>query len=96
MSRISEDEIRKLAKMSRLVLSEKEVSDFSDELDEILSYVEQLKKVDTTDLDPTTKVSDASNVTRTDIIAGYGYKPEDLMKLPPALEKNQIKVKRML
>ncbi|MGH7195974.1 MAG: Asp-tRNA(Asn)/Glu-tRNA(Gln) amidotransferase subunit GatC [Candidatus Saccharimonadales bacterium] len=96
MALIKRDEIIKLAHLSRLSLTEAEVDEFSHELEAILNYVEQLKLVDTTGLAATTKVSGNKNITRPDVIKSYGYDVLDLLKNVPALEDNQIKVKRMI
>jgi aspartyl-tRNA(Asn)/glutamyl-tRNA(Gln) amidotransferase subunit C len=96
MSKLSRDDILKLASLSKLRLSDEEIESLRDELSEILNYVEQLNKVDTSDLKPTYQVTGLANVTRPDEVADYGYKTDELLKNAPALQDNQFKVKRVL
>ena len=96
MSKLSRDDVLKLAKLSRLRLREEEISRFQNELSEILEYVEMLDKADTTGLEPTYQVTGLKNVMRPDKTLDYGYKVEDLLKNAPAIQNGQFKVKRVL
>lgn len=96
MARLSRDDVLKLARLARISLSDYEVIEFADELSEILRYVEQLQKVDAGDLKPTNQVTGLTNVMRGDTPIDYGYKSEDLLKNVPIVDKNQLKVKRMI
>ncbi len=96
MSKLTRDDVLKLAKLSRLKLSEEEITKFQTELSEILGYVEMLDKVDVTGLEPTYQVTGLSNVTRQDEIKQYQAKPADLLKNAPATQDGQFKVKKVL
>lgn len=96
MGSISRDDILKLAALSRLALSDDEVTEFATEIGEILKYVEQLQSVDITGVQPTNQVTGLVNITRDDEVLDYGYKPEDLLNNAPAVEENLLKVKRMI
>ena len=96
MSKLTRDAVVKLAQLSRLKLSDKEIAKFQSELSEILSYVEMLDKVDTGKLAPTYQVTGLKNVMPPDKAINYQAKPKDLLKNAPAVEKNQFKVKRVL
>ena len=96
MSKLSRDAVLKLAKLSRLKLTEAEIEKFRKELSEILCYVEMLEKVDTKNLEPTYQVTGLKNVMRADKTIEYQAKPDTLLKNAPAIEKNQFKVKRVL
>ncbi len=96
MSKLTRDDVLKLAALSKLRLSEAEIEKFRTELTEILDYVEVLDKVDTKGLEPTYQVTGLTNVTRADKTKSYFAKPAVLLKNAPALEKNQFKVKRVL
>lgn len=86
----------KLARLSRLHLTDEEIAQFTDEISAILGYVEQLQKVDLKGVEPTYQVTGLKNVMRPDEIKDYGVSPEELLKNAPATEKGHIKVKRML
>jgi aspartyl-tRNA(Asn)/glutamyl-tRNA(Gln) amidotransferase subunit C len=96
MSNLTRDEVVKLARLARLALTDDEIDEYSRELSEILQYVEQLQQVDVTGLEPTHQVSGLTNVMREDIVRPYGYHASDLLKNVPMVEKDQIKVKRMI
>lgn len=96
MSKLTRDDILKLARLARLDVTDDEVSEYSAELSEILQYVEQLGGVDVADLAPTNQVTGLTNVTRPDDVRDYGYAPEELRKNLPSAQDGQIKVKRMI
>ncbi|HVW23384.1 MAG TPA: Asp-tRNA(Asn)/Glu-tRNA(Gln) amidotransferase subunit GatC [Candidatus Saccharimonadales bacterium] len=96
MTKLTRDDVLKLAQLARLELSDEEIEAFSGELTEILQYVEQLQSVDVAGLKPTNQVTGLTNVTRADEVRSYGYKPADLLKQVPEVEADQIKVKRMI
>ena len=96
MSKLTRDAVLKLAQLSRLKLTDKEIERFRVELSSILDYVEMLDKVDVRGLEPTYQVTGLKNVMRSDEIKNYQSKPDDLLKSAPAVEKNQYKVGRVL
>lgn len=96
MAKLSRDDVLKLAALSKLRLTDEEVERLRGELSEILDYVEQLDRVDTSGLEPTYQVTGLKNVMRPDEVKDYGYKTEDLLKNAPAVQDNQFKVKRVL
>jgi aspartyl-tRNA(Asn)/glutamyl-tRNA(Gln) amidotransferase subunit C len=96
MAKLTREDVLKLARLSRLQLTDEEVVQLGDEISAILQYVEQLQGVDVSDLEPTNQVTGLKDVTRKDEIKDYGYKPEQLLNGAPAQENGHIKVKRML
>lgn len=96
MSKLSREDVLKLAGLSKLKLTDEEVEKLRSELSEILNYVEILDKVDTDGLEPTFQVSGLKNVYRKDEVKNYGYDAKDLLKNAPATQDNQFKVKRVL
>lgn len=96
MGSLSRDDILKLAALSRLALTDDEVTEFASEISQILKYVEQLQSVDIEGVVPTNQVTGLTNVTRLDEVIDYGYQPQDLLKNVPAIEGNLLKVKRMI
>ena len=59
-------DVRYVARLARLDLSEEEISKFQSQLGQVLSYVEQLKEVDVTGVEPTAHAQQVSNVFRAD------------------------------
>jgi aspartyl-tRNA(Asn)/glutamyl-tRNA(Gln) amidotransferase subunit C len=54
MSRIDTKEVREIARLARLRLSEDEVARMARELDAILTHIEELRQLDTSAIEPMT------------------------------------------
>jgi len=63
---LSKDEVRYIASLSRIHLEEQEVEFLTQNLGDILHYIEKLKGVDITGIQPTTHVLPLKNVYRED------------------------------
>jgi aspartyl-tRNA(Asn)/glutamyl-tRNA(Gln) amidotransferase subunit C len=96
MSTFSDDDIIKLAKLSRLKLTKEEVARYKKELTAIVGYVERLQDVDITGLEPTSQVTGLSNVVRVDEVIDYGVAPDELLANAPKVADHQFKVRRMV
>lgn len=96
MAKLTRDDVLRLARLARLELSEDEIVKFQDELGSILGYVEQLKDVDMTGLEPTTQVTRLKNVTRKDEPIDYTANQQELLKNVPDVHDDHLKVKRMV
>jgi aspartyl-tRNA(Asn)/glutamyl-tRNA(Gln) amidotransferase subunit C len=64
--RIDQAQVRKVAKLSRLELTDAEVEEFTGQLSAILDYVEKMNELDTTDVEPLAHCLPISNVLRQD------------------------------
>lgn len=97
--KLSREDTLKLARLSRLRLSEDEVEKFQKELSSILEYVEQLDAVDVSDFEPTYQVAGLTsmghNATREDVVTNQ-VSQDELFKNVPIKENGHIKVKRMI
>jgi aspartyl-tRNA(Asn)/glutamyl-tRNA(Gln) amidotransferase subunit C len=96
MATLSREDVLKLARLAKISLTDDEVEEFSAELSAILEYVEQLQTADVAGLEPTYQVTGLTNVMRDDKVKDYGYEPKKLLENVPAVEDDQIKVKRVL
>lgn len=96
MTKITREEIIKLANLSRLKLDESEIERSIKEISDVLSYVEILNEVDTEGLSPTYQVQHYDKYSRADKEIDYGVTQEDLLKNVPNIEGDLIKVKRMI
>ena len=63
---ISKQDVEHVAKLARLEIGEAEREAFSRQLSSILTYIEQLKTLDTTGVEPTATVLEETNVFRED------------------------------
>ncbi len=64
--KLTQDEIRNVAKLADLPLSPEEGNRLGEQLSKILEYIGQLNEVDTSKTEPTFNVSPNTNVTRED------------------------------
>ncbi|MEH7334083.1 Asp-tRNA(Asn)/Glu-tRNA(Gln) amidotransferase subunit GatC [Neobacillus drentensis] len=95
MSRISTDQVKHVANLARLAVSEEEVEKFTKQLDAIISFAEQLNELDTENVEPTYHVLDLKNVLREDI-PKQGLPREEVLKNAPEHQDGQIKVPSIL
>ncbi|MFZ5862443.1 MAG: Asp-tRNA(Asn)/Glu-tRNA(Gln) amidotransferase subunit GatC [Nitrospirota bacterium] len=63
---ITREQVEYVAKLARLAISEEEKVVFGKQLSSILTYVETLNRVDTSDVEPTSHVIPMQNVLRED------------------------------
>jgi len=96
MTTLTREDVLKLARLSRLSLTDQEVDEYLKELTQVLQYVEQLGDVDVEGLEPTTQVTGLKNVMREDSVMDYGISRDDLLRLAPNTQDDLIKVKRMI
>lgn len=64
--RISRKDVQHVARLARLELSEPELVRMQDELSHILAYIDKLRSVDTTGVEPTSHAVPLTNVMRED------------------------------
>jgi aspartyl-tRNA(Asn)/glutamyl-tRNA(Gln) amidotransferase subunit C len=97
MKQISRDDVRRLAQLSSLQLSDDEVDAMQIDIANILEYVEQLSELDTSGIMPTYQVTGLKNVWRDDtVIVEDDSTREELLLLAPQSTNNQIKVPKVL
>lgn len=65
---LTTDQVKHIAKLSRLHLTDDEVETYRNQLDSILEYIEKLQSVDTTGVPELQHALDLTNVFREDII----------------------------
>lgn len=96
MARISKDEVKHLASLSNISLTDDEVASMQSDLENILNYVSQLEDLDTAGVEPTYQVNGLENVDRSDEVIDYGVSREDLLASAPQQKDNQIKVPKVI
>lgn len=83
MTQLTKDQVRHIAKLARLQLTEIEVEKFAKELTSILQYIDMLQEVDTKNVEPTAQVTGQANVFREDDIRQEGTSPDALLTCSP-------------
>ncbi|MEK9135030.1 MAG: Asp-tRNA(Asn)/Glu-tRNA(Gln) amidotransferase subunit GatC [Patescibacteria group bacterium] len=80
---LSAEEVKHIAKLARLGLTEKEVEKYQKDLSDILGYVEKLKEVNIEGVEPTSHSVLLENITRKD----------EALKFEKKLIEGHLKVK---
>ncbi len=88
-------EIEKIAELARLSLKPEEKAKLKKDLESILAYVEQLKKVPTDQTEPTSHVLNLENVFRPDEVRPSDIR-EKVLEHAPHREGNFFKVPKII
>lgn len=91
MAKLSKEEVKHVAHLARLAITEEEAEKFALQLGAITEFAEQLKELDTTNVVPTTHVLPLVNVLRKDE-AIKGLDRETMMLNVKEQEAGQVKV----
>ena len=95
MSRISSDDVRKVAKLARLDLPEEKIATYTGQLESILDYVGQLESIDTEGVPETTRAVEVTNVTRADGVTPTPVR-EEILNQAPLREGDFFRVPKIL
>ena len=95
MSRISKEEVSKVAKLAKLKLNEEQINNHASQIEKILDYINQLEKIDTTNIPCTTRAIEVINNFRGDIKETYKNRDE-ILNLAPSREDDFFKVPKIL
>ena len=95
MTKITKEEVKKVAHLARLELNENEINDHAEQLEKILDYITQLEKIDTDDVLPTTRAIEVINVFRKDEKKSSDCN-EEILDLGPSREDKYFKVPKII
>jgi aspartyl-tRNA(Asn)/glutamyl-tRNA(Gln) amidotransferase subunit C len=88
-------EVEHVARLARLALGPDEKDRMRSQLDVILGYVEQLRRVDTAGVEPTAHVLPLVNVMRDDEVRP-SYPADAMLANAPDVQDGQFRVPRIL
>jgi aspartyl-tRNA(Asn)/glutamyl-tRNA(Gln) amidotransferase subunit C len=88
-------DIEKVARLARLELSEKEKNTLGNQLEQILTYMEQLNRIDTTGVEPTSHAIPIQNAFREDETRP-SFSREDVLEIAPEEGDGHFKVPRII
>ncbi len=80
---LSHDQVRHIAKLCRLNLSDAEVEVYGKEMTQILDFITQLQEVDTTNVEPTAQSTQGRNLLRADEVLVSPVDPDALLACSP-------------
>jgi aspartyl-tRNA(Asn)/glutamyl-tRNA(Gln) amidotransferase subunit C len=66
MAKLTDKDIAHVAKLANLPLEKSEIKKFKEQLSEVISYIDELSKIDTATLQPTSQTTRLTNVYRKD------------------------------
>ena len=101
MMEVNDALVNNLAKLARLEFNEQEKEIIKKDLQKMIGFVDKLKELDTTGVEPLLHMSDSVNVLREDIVQGSINREEALkntpfsdgvfIKVPKVIEKVDMK-----
>ena len=96
MSKITKDEVRRLGQLSRLSLTDEEVTKYQAEIEAILGFINTLTEADVSEYPATEQVTGLKNVMRSDDLQTDLPPPEELLKAAPQIDQDQFVVPRVI
>jgi len=93
--KITKKEVAHIAKLARLSFSEEEMELFTEQLNQILVYMEKLNEIDTSEIKPTYHALDLINVFRDDQIEPSLSTQKVLFNAPQS-DKDMVTVPRII
>ena len=87
--------VQQVAALARIHLNEKELATFTGQLDKILTHFQNLQKVNTDHVEPTSHVLPLQNVFRQDRVEP-SLPREEVVKMAPARQGPFVKVRRVI
>ena len=88
-------DIEKVARLARLELSEEEKETFGNQLEQILTYMGQLNRLDTTGVEPTSHAIPIHNVFREDETTP-SFQQEEVLGIAPEEEDGHFRVPKII
>ncbi len=95
MSAPTDLNIDHVANLARLALTPEEKAKFAQQVGDVIAYIEQLKQVDVTGVEPTAHAFPVSNVWADDV-ARPGLSVEDALRNAPAQRDHMIVVPKVV
>ncbi len=93
--KIDKETLEKIAHLARLNFDEKEEQSMLDSMSDILTWVEKLNEIDTTNVEPLTHMASEVNSVREDEL-GPHLNHDDALKNAPKKDADYIRVPKVL
>ena len=92
---ISKEQVKYTADLARIAIKEEELETLSKQLQKIVDFIDKLKTLDISQVEPTSHVLPIENVFREDKLTA-SLKIEDTLKSAPSKEGNFFKVPKII
>lgn len=93
--KISKEDVLKVAELSRLEFGEEELEKFTEQLGNILTYIEKLNELDTDGVEPTSHVLDIATPLREDEVQDW-ITPDEVLQNAPEREEGFFVVPQVI
>jgi len=88
-------DVRYVANLARINLSEEEITRFSSQLEGVMKHIEKLSEVDVEGIEPTAHASSISNRVRPDV-PGESLPPEGFLQNTPDQANGMLRVPKVV
>ena len=92
---LTNDEVRHIAKLARLGISDEEVGKFSRQLSDILGHAKMLEEIDTSNVEPIAQITGLKDVFFEDAVKNCDISDALLEQSPMPKQDNMLKVKNI-
>ena len=92
---ISDNEVKHIAKLARLNLSEEEMGSYKKNLEEILEFADTINHVNTDNINETIGINEKYNVFRKDEIINESDK-EELLANAPSQDEGMFRIPKVI
>jgi len=89
------DDVKYIARLAMLEIAEQDVADYAAALSRILGLVEQMNRVDTTDIDPMAHPLDVAQRLREDVVTEVDRR-EEFQRAAPQVENGLYLVPKVI
>ncbi len=94
---ISKEDVKYVASLTRIEMSNKELEDFTGQIDTIMEYMKKLNKLNTDNIQPTSHILDIKNVTRKDHrLPDESLPGKESIKMAPETKDQFFKVPKVI
>jgi aspartyl-tRNA(Asn)/glutamyl-tRNA(Gln) amidotransferase subunit C len=93
---LAPEQVRKIAELARLELTEEEVQKYATQLSNILAYIEKLNELDVSSIEPTAHAVSVPTPFREDAVTSHGEKKEPALKQAPDRDGDFFRVPKVL
>ncbi len=94
-TKITSDEVRRIATLARLRFDDEKIEAFAEDFDRLVSYVEKLEEVDVEGVEPMTRLVDEIRAPRPDV-PSEGLTQQEALKNAPEKTEGFFRVPRVV
>lgn len=92
---MNHEEVKKIAALSRIALTDEEINQLKSQFADILNYIRQIDKVDLKGIEPVSHPFELKNVFRDDTVT-EPIGADELLKISPAHDRSMITVPQII